>query len=159
MGGKAIFGRWVNRLGRGLAALNAPQWVSLTLIVLTLLCAVVLGWLVYETSLDKDTQIWGKAFLFLIGTLAAVATLVVSWQPGSCSARERLVSPFGAGLVLMAVFGAFGTMTDALSLFEPRAATQADTIKIERKVDDLAALLRQRGRGHPRRAAGWPRCR
>lgn len=146
------------RLSRELGALNAPRSLSLALIAVTLACAVVLGWLVYETSLDKEVQGWGKAFLFAIGALTAVATVAVSWQPGNCSPLQRIVSPFGAGLALMAVFGAFGTMTSALSLFEPRAATTVDTDAIkadtnatlrttrasDRKLDDLTALLRAR---------------
>jgi hypothetical protein len=147
--------RRVGRLRRRIAAffarLHAPQWVSLALIAVTLICAAVLGWLVYETSLDKDTQLWGKAFLFLIGLLTALATVAVSWEPTRCSAIRRMMSPFGAGLVLMAVFGAFGTMTSALSLFEPRAATQEDTDAIgrvvagtDRTVRELALLLKQR---------------
>lgn len=146
------------RASRQLGALNGPKWLSLALIAVTLACAIVLGWLVYETSLDKQVQGWGKAFLFAIGALTAVATVAVSWQPGNCSPLQRIVSPFGAGLLLMAVFGAFGTMTSALSLFEPRAATTADTDAIktdtsamlnatraaDRKLDDLTAYLRAR---------------
>lgn len=134
----------MKRISAAFGRLRAPNWVSLGLIVVTLGCAVVLVWLIYMTALDKETQAWGKAFLFILGALAAVATAVVSWQPGKCSPLKRLISPFGAGLVLTAVFGAFGTMTNALSLFAPRAATSADTDRIEVKVDRLTAMLKQR---------------
>lgn len=131
------------RLARLAARLKAPQWVSISLIALTLVCASVLLWLVYRTALDKEAELWGKAFLFLLGLLAAIATVAVSWEPDATPPLKRLVSPWGAGVVLLAVFGAFGAMTDALSLFEPRAATTHDTDKILDEVAELNRLLSQ----------------
>lgn len=138
-------------LARLMGRLKAPQWVSLSLIAITLSCAGVLLWLIYQTALDKDTVLWGKAFLLILGLLAAIATVVVSWEPDETPALKRLTSPFGAGIVLLAVFSAFGAMTDALSLFEPRAATTDDTDRISREVgavgdsvDELAAILQRR---------------
>lgn len=144
------------KLGTGrfktfMTRLKAPQWVSLTLIGVTLLCAAVLLWLIYETSLDKETELWGKAFLLILGLLAAIATIAVSWEPDNTPPLKRLTSPFGAGIVLLAVFSAFGAMTDALSLFEPRAATTKDTDRISAEVakvgdsvDELSTMLRRR---------------
>lgn len=140
-------GRFKALMGR----LKAPQWVSLTLICVTLLCAAVLLWLIYQTALDKEAELWGKAFLFALGLLAAIATIAVSWEPDETPPLKRLTSPFGAGIVLLAVFAAFGAMTDALSLFEPRAATSQDTdrisrevIKVGNSVDKLSTMLRRR---------------
>lgn len=114
------------------ARIKAPQWVSVTLIAITLLCGAVFLWLLFDTALDKDTQLWGKAFVFLIGLLTAAATVAVSWEPDETPPLQRLATPWGAGLVLVAVSTAFGTMTDALSLVEPRAATTKDTDEIKR---------------------------
>lgn len=121
--------------------LHAPQWVSIVLIMMTAACALVLAWLLYDTSLAKETALWGKAFLFGIGLLTAFATVAVSWQPGECTTLERIISPFGAGLILIAVFGAFGTMTSALSLFEPRAATTQDIEPIKESLSRIEQVL------------------
>jgi hypothetical protein len=133
------------------ARIKAPQWVSIALIAVTLLCAAVFLWLLFETALDKDTQLWGKAFVFLIGLLTAAATVAVSWEPDETPPLKRLATPWGAGVVLVAVFTAFGTMTDALSLFEPRAATtddtgaiKGDTEEILDEMNELTRILRDR---------------
>jgi len=139
------------RLAALAARLKAPQWVSLGLIAATAICAGIFLWLVYDTSLDKGTQLWGKGFLFLIGLLAALATVAVSWEADETPPLKRLATPWGAGIVMVAVFTAFGAMTDALSLFEPRAATTDDTgaIKqetevIRKDVTEIARILRNR---------------
>ncbi|AUX70192.1 hypothetical protein CHX26_12455 [Porphyrobacter sp. HT-58-2] len=131
------------------AAMHAPQWVGITLNIMTAACAVVLAWLIYDTSLAKETALWGKAFLFGIGLLTAFATLAVSWQPGECSTLQRIFSPFGAGLILIAVFGAFGTMTSALSLFEPRAVTTQDIAPMEEGVSRIEQILARRFPARP----------
>lgn len=144
---KMTSGRVSALLGR----LNAPQWVSVTLICFTLFCASILLWLIYQTALDKEAELWGKAFLFGLGLLAAIATIAVSWEPDEKPPLKRLTSPFGAGILLLAVFAAFGAMTDALSLFEPRAATTQDTDRISSEVakvsdgvEKVSELLRRR---------------
>jgi hypothetical protein len=134
------------RLGK----LNAPQWASIALVVAALACAVVLFALVFRTALGKDERSWAKALVFVIGALAAVATVAVSWKPGKRSHFDHLLSPFGAGILLTAVFGAFGTMTSALSLFQPQNATKADNARIEHRVvksgevtDEVLAILKR----------------
>lgn len=131
------------RVRSAVERMHAPKWISVTLITVTLVCALVLAWLVYQTSIAKEAELWGKAFLFIIGALAAAATALVSWQPGEQSVSERIVSPFGAGITLVAVFGAFGAMTDALSLFEPRAATTEDIQPIIANTDETLEIVRE----------------
>lgn len=130
-------------ISAALGRMYAPRWVSMALMAATIVCAMILGWLVYQTTLTKDAALWGKAVVFIIGMLAMIATALVSWQPGECSTGERIASPFGAALLLVAVFGAFGTMTDALSMFAPRPATQADTTAIRDDIRELNTILRE----------------
>jgi hypothetical protein len=132
------------RLSALARSVHAPRWVSLCLIAVTLACAAGLIWLVYDAALDKNAGLLGKALLFGIGLLAAVATVAVSWEPEETPPLQRLTSPWGAGLVLMAVLTAFGAMTDALSWFEPRNATTDDTGRIEAQGDEILSILRRR---------------
>jgi hypothetical protein len=132
------------RLSAFAASIKAPQWVSVTLIAITLLCAAVFLWLLFQTALDKDTELWGKAFVCLIGLLTAAASVAVSWEPDATPLLQRLATLRGAGLVLMAVFATFGPMTEALSLFEPRAATTDDTDAIKSDTDAIKIILRAR---------------
>ena len=141
--------------------IRAPRWVSLALIGLALLCALALAWLLLDATLDKESSLAAKALLFVIGLLAAVATLAVSWEPTETPPLKRLTSPWGGGLVMMAVFTAFSTMTDALSWFEPRSATTRETDRIEAAVAsgnaqsaEILAILRRRFPDDPPILAG-----
>lgn len=129
------------RLGGVARSIRAPLWVSRTLIAIALLCALALSWLVLDAAIDKEVSLPGKALLFVIGLLAAAGAVAFSWEPAETPPLKRLATPWGAGLVMVAVFTGFSTMTDALSWFEPRAATTRDTARIEAAVAGVDARI------------------
>ncbi|HEX6374588.1 MAG TPA: hypothetical protein VFZ91_02600 [Allosphingosinicella sp.] len=113
-------------------------------LALAILCAALLFLLVAGTALDKETGAWAKASLLLIGATAAVAALVVgndeAWKAKRTGAW---LQPRPLAGLFVAIFAAFGVMTDALSLFEPRPAVESEPGTIERGVEQISGDVRQ----------------
>lgn len=100
--------------------------------------------LISTTALDKNTGAWAKAFLFLIGALAAVATLVAGNEAAwKAKRRTAWLQPRPLSGIFLAIFVAFGAMTDALSLFEPRPAVESEPGAVEGSVNQIKGDVRQ----------------
>jgi hypothetical protein len=121
-----------------LAILRWKRWKGWVAVGVVTLCALALLFLIGSTALDKGTAAWAKAFLFFVGAIAVAATLAASdGVPWKSRAISSWLAPKPIALAFVAVFAAFGTMTDALSLFEPRPAVESRPGEIERNVKAL----------------------
>lgn len=99
-------------------------------------CAGILVYLLGSTTLDKNTADWAKALLFLLGAIAAIASVIASdGVPWRARTLAAWLQPRPISILLISIFVAFGVMTDALSLFAPRAATESKPGQIEAKVE------------------------
>ena len=108
------------------------------------ICALSLGALVGTAALDKETAASAKAFLFLVGAAAVVAALVLS-EGAAWNARHwtAWLQPRPLAALFLAIFVAFGVMTDALSLFEPRPAVESEPGAIESGVNQIGRDVRR----------------
>jgi hypothetical protein len=136
----------------------SPKWSRRTgwmVLVIAALCALMLAGLVGTAALDKETGAWAKAFLFVIGATALLAALMLS-EGAAWDARHwtAWLQPRPLAALFLAIFIAFGVMTDALSLFEPRPAVESEPGVIEEGVnrirEDLRQAKAQRDPPHPR---------
>ncbi len=101
-------------------------------------CAITLFYLVGSTALDKEAALWAKALLFVVGVGAIAATMVASdGIPWRSKSVQSWIAPKPVALIFAAVFTAFGVMTDALALFEPRPAVESAPGEIERNVKSI----------------------
>jgi len=123
--------RWRRRTG----------WAALAVAVV---CIFSLFILVGTTALDKNTGDWAKAFLFLLGVVAVVSTLLATDEmPWRARRLTSWLQPRPVSALFLAVFLAFGVMTDALSLFEPRPAIESRAGSIESGVNQIKGDMRR----------------
>jgi len=115
-------------------------WVA---VCVTLACTVALLALVGSTAFDKSVARWAKGLLFLIGAAAVAATLLSSdGMPWRARTLRSWLAPKPIAIALIGVLTAFGTMTDALSLFAPRPTVESAPGAIETKIDAIKADVR-----------------
>jgi hypothetical protein len=105
-------------------------------------CALSLAYLLRSTALDKNTADWAKAFLFALGVVALLATLVASdGMPWRARTLTAWLQPRPLSALFVALFVAFGVMTDALSLFEPRPVVESAPGVIEENTNAILKRL------------------
>jgi hypothetical protein len=131
--------------GGGMATLRAKRRTGWIALGVAAACAVSLVYLLGSTALDKDASDWAKTLLFALGALAAVATLMSSdGMPWRARTFTAWLQPRPVALLFIAIFVAFGVMTDALSLFEPRPAIETRPGAIEERVNEIRAMVAPR---------------
>ena len=134
-----------------MAKLKLSRRSALTALAVAAACALILAFLVGSTALDKDAGPWAKAFLFLLGVIAVLAALFASSDaPVDARRWTAWLKPQPIALLFMAIFAAFGTMTDALSLFAPRPAVESEPGAIEKGVKEIRAAVIPRPVATPR---------
>ena len=87
--------RWFGRLSR-----MTDGW---RLFVVSLICGSAFLWLLVDAVLDQEKPLAGIIILPLLGLLAIVAQLKLSWRPERRSMQAYLRSGKGGATVTMAV--------------------------------------------------------
>lgn len=114
-------------------------------------CALALAFLVGSTALDKDAGPWAKAFLFLLGVIAVLAALFASSDaPVGARRWTAWLKARPIALIFVAIFAAFGVMTDALSLLAPRPAVESAPGAIEAGINEIRKAVRPKAAEPPR---------
>lgn len=138
-----LAGRWSDWKG----------WVAVGVVAI---CTFGLLYLVSTTALDKGTALWAKAFLFFIGVSGIAAVLISSdGIPWSSRSVSDWIAPKTISLIFVAIYAAFGTMTDALGLFEPRPAVESRPGIIESNVRAIRDDVRKLAPGTGSQARIW----
>lgn len=113
---------WTRRIG----------WVLLA--TLAILFVVVI-YLVADAALDKNVSHRARLFLVVLGVAAIIATLFAGRQVLRTRRAVSLVRPAPIAALTLYLVAFISTMTDALSLLEPRPAVESAPRAIENKVD------------------------
>jgi hypothetical protein len=117
--------RWSRRLG----------YLAL---VIAAVCALILFVLVLTSALESGKGLLAAAFLMIVGALATVSTLVAEdGAPVGAPRHSAWLRPRPIGFLFVAIFIGFGTMTNALALFEPRPAVESQPHAIENNVNEI----------------------
>lgn len=106
--------------------------------------AVTLGYLLFSTTLSRDTYFWGRLLLGAVSISAAWATIVAAG--GFKRPWKAWLQPQPAAALVVALFSAFGVAVDSLSLMVPGAALESTPKNIETMVRELL----ERGPRHVR---------
>lgn len=106
--------------------------------------AATLGYLLFSTTLNRDTYFWGRLLLGAVSILAAWASIVAAG--GFKRHWKAWFQPQSAAAIVVAIFSAFGVAVDSLSLMVPGAAVESRPRNIETMVRELL----ERGPRHVR---------
>jgi hypothetical protein len=114
-------------------------------------CALTLFILVLTSALDTGKGILAAAFLMIVGALATISTLVAEdGAPVGAPRHSAWLKPRPIGFLFVAIFIGFGTMTNALALFEPRPAVESEPHAIENNVNTILTRVTPRPEPPPR---------
>jgi hypothetical protein len=97
--------------------------------------AATLGYLLFSTTLNRDTYFWGRLLLGAVSILAAWASIVAAG--GFKRHWKAWFQPQSAAAIVVAIFSAFGVAVDSLSLMVPGAAVESRPRNIETMVREL----------------------
>ncbi|HEU0098735.1 MAG TPA: hypothetical protein VFQ67_08150 [Allosphingosinicella sp.] len=98
--------------------------------------------LVVTTATETGKGLAATFALIAVGVLAAAAALLASdAAPGLDRHWTAWLKPRPTAILFLALFAALGTMTDALSLLEPRPAVESSPGKIEDEVGKILARI------------------
>jgi hypothetical protein len=117
------------------------QW-KLATYALIIVCGLLLAGLIVAAAMDKKINVGGSILLIVLGLVAIVAALAsgssetLDWR----NAR-RWLRPQTAAALFMAFCGAFGLLTDALSLLEPRNPQEANPGEIRNGIKRIESRL------------------
>ena len=133
------------KLRRGDLFLAIPRWSRRTgwvAVAIAAVCSTILALLVVSTALDSAKGAWAALVLLVMGTLGALAALVATESaPFDARHWSAWLQPRPMAALFVAVFIGFGTMTDALALFEPRAATESEPGAIQEGINQIKGAL------------------
>jgi hypothetical protein len=127
------------------------KWTGLLLGVTSLVCWLIFAALTYDAVRDQTKPMSALIALPIFGIITPIAALVIGWKPKNRSFWRHLRSLEGGAAIALALGQSVSAYTSVVGLFEPRAATTADTdrigaqvAKVDKKLDGVAAMLRNR---------------
>lgn len=124
-----------------------PKWSRRTGWVALLVaagCALALAFLVTSSAIEMGKGPWVALFLFVLGALAAFTALFATESaPWDARHWTAWLKPRPIAFIFLAIFAGFGTMTNALALFEPRPAVESAPGAIETTVNAIETTAKE----------------
>jgi hypothetical protein len=107
--------------------------------------------LVLQATLEKEAPILAFIVCLTLGFVALISAIGASWDPGTQSIKEYILSFRGTCIIAVAMVASIAAITGIITLFDPRPATQKDVKQatqavadVDNKVDELSRILRAR---------------